>query len=104
MSIQRIEGSGFAQVANEALRDNRLSYRARGILAMVLSYQDGWEAPRDWLTKMSMREGKAAVQTALNELNEAGYRKVVKVQGPDGQWRTETHWFQSPAAQKPGGR
>jgi len=78
MSIQRVPEVPFAQIANTALRDRRLSFRARGILAMVLSNVGEWEAGRDWIVNQSDKDGKAAVQAALNELTELGYRVVVK--------------------------
>lgn len=78
MSIQRVPEVPFAQIANVALRDKRLSFRARGILALVLSNVGEWEAGRDWIVKQSDKDGKAAVQAALNELTELGYRTVAK--------------------------
>jgi hypothetical protein len=82
MTINKVQGSGFAQVANSALRDERLSFRARGVLAMVLSYSGEWDASRDWLETRSDKEGREAIQTALNELTALGYREVRKTQLP----------------------
>lgn len=96
MSINKVQGTGFAQIANAALRDKRLSFKARGVLAMVLSYSGEWESPRDWLESMSDKDGREAIQSALNELTELGYRKVVKRQKDDGTWLTEAHWFHTP--------
>lgn len=96
MSINKVQGTGFAQVANAALRDKRLSFKARGVLAMVLSYSGEWDAPRDWLEQQSDKDGRDAIQSALNELTDLGYRKVVRSQKPDGTWLTEAHWFQTP--------
>lgn len=99
MGINRVQGVPFAQISNKALRDKRLSFRARGILAMVLSNSGEWEAPRDWLVDQSDREGREAVQTALNELTELGYRVVRKVRDARGQIHTEVEWFHVPAAE-----
>lgn len=96
MAINRVEGAPFAQIANEALRDRRLSYRARGILAMVLSHSEEWEAGRDWLVEQSDKDGREAVQSALNELRELGYRQVTKEQAEDGSVRTVVVWGQFP--------
>lgn len=96
MSINKVQGTGFAQIANTTLRDKRLSFKARGVLAMVLSNAGEWEAPRDWIEQQSDKDGKEAIQSALNELTSLGYRKVFKRQRPDGTWFTEVHWFQTP--------
>lgn len=98
MSIQRVPEIPFAQIANSALRDTRLSFKARGLLAMVLSHSGEWEAGRDWLEKQSQRDGRSAIQGALNELTDLGYRVVSKVQ-VDGQIRTVVQWFQQPTDQ-----
>jgi hypothetical protein len=96
VSINKVQGTGFAQIANSAIRDKRLSFKARGVLAMVLSHSGEWDAPRDWLEQQSDKDGKEAIQSALNELTGLGYRKVFKRQKPDGTWFTEVHWFQTP--------
>lgn len=96
MTIQRRPNVPFAQIANDMLRDKRLSFKARGILAMVLSHAEEWDAQRDWIEEQSDRDGRDAVQSALNELNDLGYRNVIKEQLPDGTFRTVVQWFQTP--------
>lgn len=76
MSIQRVPEVPFAQIANSALRDKRLSFKARGVLALVLSNIGEWEASLRWLENQSDKDGKRAIQGALNELTELGYREV----------------------------
>lgn len=76
MSIQRVPEVPFAQIANSALRDKRLSFKARGVLALVLSNIGEWEASLRWLENQSEKDGKRAIQAALNELTELGYREV----------------------------
>jgi len=78
------------------LRDKRLSFKARGILAMVLSHAEEWDAQRDWIENQSEHDGRAAVQSALNELTKFGYRRVGKEQQPDGTFRTVVLWFHEP--------
>lgn len=96
MSINRVRGVGFAQISNTTLRDKRLSFKARGLLAMVLSHSGEWDAPRDWLVDQSHKDGREAVQSALNELTLLGYRTVSKERLPDGTFRTVVDWHQTP--------
>lgn len=91
MSIQRVPEVPFAQIANEALRDKRLSFKARGVLALVLSNVGEWEATLRWLCKQSDKDGRHAVQQALNELTELGYRHVTKAP-INGLMRTIVEW------------
>ncbi len=96
MSIQRVPEVPFAQIANSALRDRRLSFRARGILALVLSNVGEWEAGRNWIVSQSDKDGKAAVQAALNELTELGYRVVVKKSEGYKAVTSVVEWFHLP--------
>jgi hypothetical protein len=95
MSIDRVPKVPFAQIANEALRDKRLSFKARGILAMVLSHSGEWNAGRDFIVSQSDHDGQKSVQAGLNELTELGYRKVVKKQKDDGTWESWVEWTHS---------
>ena len=97
MSIDRVPEVPFAQIANAALRDNRLSFAARGILAHVLSHSGVWDAGRDYLVSESPTEGQKAVQRALNELTRYGYRSVQREQLPNGRWTTWVEWHHSPS-------
>jgi len=96
MTIQRVPKVPYAQIANSALRDSTLSFRARGILALVLSNAGEWKASRDWLESQSEKEGRDAIQNALHELNVRGYRIVHKEQDAAGQWSSWVEWTHSP--------
>lgn len=100
MSIQRVPKVPYSQIANSALRDKSLSFRARGILALVLSNSGEWTASRDWLEDQSKKEGREAIQSALNELTAAGYRVIHKEQDGEGQWTTLVQWSHQPTAKK----
>lgn len=96
MSIDRVPRVPFAQIANSALRDKRLSYKARGILAMVLSHSGEWNASRDFIVDHSDHDGQKSVQAGLNELTALGYRTVVKRQREDGTWESWVEWTHDP--------
>lgn len=97
MSIQRVPAVPFTQIANSALRDRRLSFKARGLLALVLSNVGEWNATLKWLVAQSDQDGRASIQAALNELTELGYR-VVEKQHENGSAdiRTIVTWFHEP--------
>lgn len=96
MSIQRVPSVPFTQIANSALRDRRLSFKARGLLALVLSNVGEWNATLSWLTSQSDHDGKAAIQAALNELTDLGYRKVEKESRGPNDIRTVVTWYHQP--------
>ncbi|MHB1075560.1 hypothetical protein [Thiobacillus sp.] len=87
---------GWTEIQNTTLRDARLSYRARGVLARLLSNADGWRMTAHELSAESPGEGRQAVLTALRELREAGYIVQRRLQGERGQWRTETVVYDTP--------
>lgn len=78
---------GWVPISNDAVRDHKLSWRARGLLAELLSYPDGWRTTIDELVKLGKlagghAEGRDAMRTAMNELVQAGY--VVRSKSHDG--------------------
>lgn len=63
---------GYTVLQNEALRDPRLSFKARGLLAYMLSLPPEWNFSVSGLSRAS-RDGKDAIRSALRELEAAGY-------------------------------
>jgi len=68
----RAESVKFTMILNEAIRDSRLSWRAKGILAGCLSHSDGFKFNKAWIISHGT-EGRDAVTAALAELREFGY-------------------------------
>jgi hypothetical protein len=70
--VRRLSDGQFTMLSNVALRDARLSYRARGILAAALSHSDGFDLTRRWLDGHGT-EGRDAITVAIGELRALGY-------------------------------
>ena len=97
MTIIRAErpSSKFAIIRNEVLQDERLSFRARGVLASILSRPDNWRCSA-WDLATEGREGRRAILTALTELEDHGYLVRVKKQDEGGKWSTATYVYDMP--------
>lgn len=82
MSITRSRLSferNFVQVPNAWMRDARISRRARGLLAEIMTHDVGWKLSAETLQKNGP-EGRDAIRNALAELEQAGYleRDIVR--------------------------
>lgn len=62
----------FTIISNHALRDERLTWKARGLLAYLLSMDTGWVTSVRRLAEVGP-DGTTAVESALNELETFGY-------------------------------
>lgn len=112
----------YTLIHSAALADGALSFKARGILAYILTLDDGQEISPDRITKSGI-DGERAVKSGLKELQDAGYllpveagwsasdTKGVEVPTPtpetvpvDGaehlMWLTRNHSWLSPQAVK----
>lgn len=90
----------FTVISNDVLRDERLSYRARGLLASMLSYPPEWAVNSTQLARKGS-EGRDAVRTALTELETVGYLVRETVRSEDGTIRTVSTVLESPEPGKP---
>lgn len=64
--------SSYTMIPNEMLRDPQISYRAKGLLCLLLSNKEGWKSYVSQIAKNS-KEGVDAIQTGLRELEKFGY-------------------------------
>lgn len=62
----------YTIVRNAVLEDERLSFKAMGVLVYLLSKPDGWTANRAHLAS-THTDGEDAVRSALRELRATGY-------------------------------
>ena len=80
----------FTLVANEVIRDQRLSYKARGIFLYLWHLPDDWEISLADIVRHSNEDGQVAVRTGVAELETYGYLSFerVRIQGKfvDTEW------------------
>lgn len=81
----------FTQIPNDWLRDRRLSYKARGLLAELLSHSVGWIVSRDRLARLGV-DGRDAIASAIRELEDHGYLERRQGRNADGTM-AETTWI-----------
>lgn len=68
----------FTQIPNVWLRDSRLTFKARGILAMLMSHSAGWSLSIGAISEQN-QEGRDAIRSAIQELEQFGYLKRTQV-------------------------
>jgi len=62
----------FVQIPNAWMRDNRLSLKARGLLAQIMTHREDWSLSINRLAQDN-GEGKHAIRAAIAELEQFGY-------------------------------
>ena len=73
----------FVTMDKSFLEDSRLSFKAKGILAYLLSKPDNWKVIVGHLVNVST-DGKSAVYAGLKELKEYGYYEKVPIRNEQG--------------------
>lgn len=73
MAVMRVKkNSNYTTMSNYHLDDKRLSLKAVGLLSKILRLPDNWDYSVAGLSKIC-NEGKAAITSAIKELEETGY-------------------------------
>jgi len=89
MSIIRVakKHNPFVQIDKTCLEDRRLSWKAKGLLAYLLSRPDNWNLQINHIVQQST-DGRDAVYSAINELRTYGYcyRSPEKVKNESGKF------------------
>ena len=86
----------YVQIDTTCLNDSRLSLRAKGLHAYLMSKPDGWKVIMAHLHH-SCTEGRDAVSRAMQELYQTGYASRHILRGEDGKLKGwETLVYESP--------
>jgi hypothetical protein len=89
--------SGHQVVPNAVVWDGRLSYRALGVLTVMLARQAvGATMSAAAIADGDGREGRDAVRAAMGELTAAGYLHTIRVSHGRGQIRNATRAYPQP--------
>ena len=83
--------SPFVQIDKRPLEDPRLSWRAKGIWAYLLSKPNGWTVQTTDLINHAS-EGRDAVRAAMGELRDLGYAELLMTRGNAGE-ATGKEWI-----------
>jgi hypothetical protein len=87
MAIKRTElpfEGHFVQLPNAWMRDKRLSRRARGLLAELMTHKVGWNINQSSLQEAGP-EGREALSSAVRELREFGYLTIQQTRSDTSQ-------------------
>ena len=99
--------SGFEQVPNELIRT--ASFKAIGLWAFIAQLPDDWDFSITGLSQIR-NEGKDAIRSGIQELEEKGWLKRHQVRNENGQyvgydyeilWHKEAPTTKEPLAEKP---
>jgi hypothetical protein len=89
----------FTQISNAWLRDSRLSFKARGLLAYIESHTPEWDISVAWLAGNNP-EGREAIRSAIAELELLGYLKREQ-ENTGGRFGEITYITQEPMSDLP---
>ncbi len=83
----------FKAINTDPLRDKNLSFKARGVLAMLLTMPNDWKGQIYHLENSSKKDGKKAIRSALKELVESGYAEIKTYPKIDGKFQGKYYNF-----------
>lgn len=82
-TLRKVHTKSFTVLGNEMLRDQGLPLRERGLLATMLSLDDGWRFSVRGLASI-LYDGESAIKTSLKLLEEKGYLRRERVRDVTG--------------------
>lgn len=93
----------FAQIANAILRDERLSFGARGLMGYLLSHEDGFTVTMTMLARRTP-DGRERLLSLRRELEDHGYLVIDRERRTDGTLAEDAWTLNDPADQSTGSR
>jgi DNA-binding transcriptional regulator GbsR (MarR family) len=90
----------YAQIPNSWLRDSRLTLKAIGLLAQIMSHRPGWNMSIRNLAANN-KVGRDSISAALKELEFYGYLVRTQERGDNNKWGEAIYTTSDPMPEKP---
>lgn len=100
MIVRSRRSESFSIISNQVLADDRISFRAKGILVYLLGKPDNWQVSERHLSTLG-HEGVTAIRGALKELEDAGYILRQRRQAANGRFEWESVVYDEPQPASP---
>ena len=72
------KNKNYTTICNYHLKDKNLSFKAKGLLSIMLSLPDNWDYSINGIIAIS-KENETSVKSTLKELKQYGYLEVIKL-------------------------
>ena len=93
MPVCRImKESNYTRVSNHYLRDNSLSFKAKGLLTLMLSLPEDWDYTIAGLAQFTA-DGRVSIANTIRELEERGYICRSQTRGENGAFAQNIYWI-----------
>lgn len=102
MAVIRIEKTkDYTVMSNYHLKEKNMSLKAKGLMSVMLSLPDDWDYSIEGLSKILV-EGRDAIATALQELEQFGYLVRTQTQDKTGRFAGYDYTlYENPSTEKP---
>ena len=84
--VNKNKENPFVMISNEMLKDERMSWKAKGLLSYLLSNEDKWQIYETELVKHST-DGRTSLRSAIQELMELGYIERKRLRDSYGKFK-----------------
>ena len=93
MPVCRImKENNYTRVSNHYLRDNSLSFKAKGLLTLMLSLPEDWDYTIAGLAQFTA-DGRVSIASTIRELEECGYIRRSQTRGENGAFAQNEYWI-----------
>lgn len=101
VAVMRInKNKNYTTISNYHLREKNMSLKAKGLLTLMLSLPEEWDYSISGLVAIC-KENITAIRSALKELEEFGYLKIIKTKNDKGQFEYIYDIFEFAEHEKP---
>lgn len=93
MIVRLLKNKNFSVISNIGINDEKLSLKAKGMYAFLLSKPDEWKITSRGLESV-LKESRPTIVDVLRELEEAGYLKRTRKSLANGKFRWEATLYE----------